>query len=393
MWRADLRSSSVENNQFLQDMQSTIKLLQNPTAPKGKKPQIVAWLDGFVDEIHYLVKKRKSASNYIRMESLQDLADFCSASKEKSGNLELVTQKIKYGGNAPIFAGAIANFGYPTKLVGLLGVKGELHPVFRDLRKLCELYSIGPPGHTHALEFNDGKLMLGKHIPLHEITWKTIEETIGRDTLIDLLQTCDYFHQANWAMFSSMNEIWDHLLTDVFPNIKHKKRYMFIDLADPQKRPKSHLRVALKHIEKFQNYFHVNLGLNVSEATQVAKLLHEHQNGTDPKAMKEISNQIQVDLEIDAVTIHAIKFAVITMKNHPSIAIPGPYIPTPKITTGGGDHFNAGFAHGTLINGSGVQRLIIAVVTSGIYVRTGNSPKIEDVKNFLSHWYSTWKTK
>ncbi len=65
---------------------------------------------------------------------------------------------------------------------------------------------------------------------------------------------------------------------------------------------------------------------------------------------------------------------------------PGPYTEKPLITTGAGDHFNAGFTSGQLLGLDPEACLAIGVCTSGHYVRTGESPSLAAVETFLAKW-------
>ena len=72
----------------------------------------------------------------------------------------MVTQR-KLGGNGPIMANALACLGLHVTYLGCLGYP-EIDPVFRDFATRATVRSIAEAGHTDALEFDDGKLMLGK---------------------------------------------------------------------------------------------------------------------------------------------------------------------------------------------------------------------------------------
>ena len=61
----------------------------------------------------------------------------------------------------------------------------------------------------------------------------------------------------------------------------------------------------------------------------------------------------------------------------------GPFTLTPKITTGAGDHFNAGFCIGRLLGLDLAGSLQLGVATSGYYVRHAVSPKLEEMERFL----------
>ena len=66
--------------------------------------------------------------------------------------------------------------------------------------------------------------------------------------------------------------------------------------------------------------------------------------------------------------------------------MPGPYTERPLITTGAGDHFNAGFMQGQLLGLDPEACLTLGVCTSGHYVRTGTSPDLASLETFLANW-------
>jgi sugar/nucleoside kinase (ribokinase family) len=66
--------------------------------------------------------------------------------------------------------------------------------------------------------------------------------------------------------------------------------------------------------------------------------------------------------------------------------VDGPYTDKPLITTGAGDHFNAGFVLGKLLGLENAASLLSGVSASGYYVRTGKSPVIGDIVNLLRNW-------
>src|SRR5213080_4870332 len=135
-------------------------------------------LDGFVDEILHVVDKRMDAQNYERVPSIARLAERLAEAAGKSTNIELVNQLTKLGGNGPIMANALARFGLKVTYLGILGFP-NLHPVFGEFAKRAEVYSIAEPGYTDALEFEDGKVMLGKHQSLREMNWENIRSRFG----------------------------------------------------------------------------------------------------------------------------------------------------------------------------------------------------------------------
>ena len=73
------------------------------------------------------------------------------------------------------------------------------------------MHSIAEPGHTDALEFEDGKIMLGKHTSLKDVNWSNIETRFGRDPFAAKFQSCDLIAFVDWTMIPYMSEIWEPL--------------------------------------------------------------------------------------------------------------------------------------------------------------------------------------
>ena len=147
-------------------------------------------LDGFVDDILHVVDKRESADKYLRLATISQLADRLAAAAGRSTNIELVSQLNKLGGNGPIMANAMASFGLKVSYLGILGYP-NLHPVFTEFAKRAEVHSIAEPGYTDALEFEDGKIMLGKHQSLKQMNWENIKSRFGKDKFAAKMSNAD----------------------------------------------------------------------------------------------------------------------------------------------------------------------------------------------------------
>src|SRR5215510_12279117 len=229
-------------------------------------------LDGFVDEILHVVDKRESAEKYLRLPTIANLAERLAAAAGRSTNIELVSQLTKLGGNGPIMANALASFGMKVSYLGILGYP-NLHPVFADFAKRAEVHSIAEPGYTDALEFEDGKIMLGKHQSLREMNWENIKSRFGFEKFAALFGKSDLVGFVNWTMLTAMSDIWSAVLREICPNMKAGRRKLFFDLADPEKRTNEDILRALELVMAFQKYFDVILGLNEKEGYEIAKNL------------------------------------------------------------------------------------------------------------------------
>src|SRR5688500_7676288 len=152
-------------------------------APAVGETRALVGLDGFVDEIIAVVDKRHANGSYDAVRTIDALGRKIAGATGQSSNYELVVKQRKLGGNGPLMANALASAGVSVTYVGALGYP-NVHPVFDDFaRKMAEVVSIAEPAHTDALEFEDGKLMLGKLTPLGEVTWDNLLARLGRERL------------------------------------------------------------------------------------------------------------------------------------------------------------------------------------------------------------------
>lgn len=348
--------------------------------------RVVVGLDGFVDEIVHIVKKRTGADSYTRIESIKEFAERIASFSEKSGNVEMVTKMKKLGGNGPIMANALTTLGTETAYIGNLGVP-EPDPVFAEMAEKMQVYSLGEACHTDAAEFNDGKIMLGKMEPISQITWERIIETLTPGELEMLLTEADLLALVNWTMVTYMSDIWERLLEDMCPLIPFQEnRYAFFDLADPEKRDREDVRRMLGLIPRFSKFYRVILGLNERESFQVAAALDLDVPGSGgPENVKKVCEAISGALGIFCVVIHPIEYAVATIGGETYVQ-EGPVTQHPKITTGAGDHFNSGFCLGLLLEADPQTALLMGVCASGYYVMNAESPNLRQLAGFMGEW-------
>jgi sugar/nucleoside kinase (ribokinase family) len=338
-------------------------------------------LDGFVDEILHVVDKRESAEKYVRLPQMGQWGERIQAAAGRSTNIELVSQMTKLGGNGPIMANALASFGLQVTYLGLLGYP-NLHPVFAEFAQRAKVHSIAEPGYTDAVEFEDGKVMLGKHQSLKQLTWANIKARFGQDQFAACLDTADLVGFVNWTMLPYMSDVWDALLKELCPKLKGPRRILFFDLADPEKRLKEDLLRALKLIVKFGQYFDVILGLNEKEAHEVARALDLDTPAPTPVALASLGRAIYGKVPVQTLVIHPVAHALAISAEGVALTS-GPTTAKPLITTGAGDHFNSGFCLGRLFGLDNHSSLLAGVTCSGFYVRTAKSPSVRDLARML----------
>jgi len=370
----------MEPEEFREQCAARLLTLVEPTSHL----RAFVGLDGFVDEIVHVVDKRDNAESFQRLPTLTKLGERIGAAAGKSTNIELVNQRTKLGGNGPIMANALARLGIKVTYLGALGYP-IMHFVFNEFARRAEVHSIAEPGHTDALEFEDGKLMLTKSAHFSEITWPNIQARFGRDKFIYQFTTADLVAFVNWTMIPYMSDLWAALLQEFCPSSTAVRRKLFFDLADPEKRTHKDILRAAELIAGFESYFDVNLGLNEKEAYEIGDALGLNTQKRSRDGLFNLAREIQKRLRVGTLVVHPVTYAVAVSQGALS-CVEGPFVEKPLITTGAGDHFNAGFCVGKLLGFDDASSLLIGVTASGFYVRSGQSPSIDDLVAMLRNW-------
>ena len=361
--------------------------LSSKMASASTKSAIVG-LDGFVDKIIKPVDSRfGQGADFNPIETIEAFGNRIIAAAGKSANIELYEEYEKLGGNGPIMANALVSEGVKVRYIGALGQPVEA--VFQEFAEKTSAVSISPPGITNALEFTDGKIMLGLMKGLDEITLDRIIEVMGEGAFLDAVNRADLIALVNWTMIPNMTSILEDFLTRILPNIgpKESGRWFYFDLTDPAKRSKGDLKEVLNVISRFRSHGHVTLGLNFSEAKQVCNVLDLGDVEEGAEGLKSGTTRIRNALNLSCVVIHPREGAAAATRDG-AWYVDGPFCKHPKISTGAGDHFNAGFAAAEVIGLSPEACLTVAVATSGQYVRSGRSPSLRETARFIESWTS-----
>lgn len=356
------------------------KLAAAAASLPGKKATI--GLDGFVDEIIAVVDKRQSLEAYDEIKTIEQLGSRISDAAGRSTNFELVVKMMKLGGNGPIMANALAAAGMGVTYVGAVGYP-TIHPVFQEMAEKATVISLGEPGHTDALEFEDGKVMLGKYTrEMSGINWDNLMSRVGPDRWKKLLEESDLVGMVNWVMLPFLGQIWENSLAQGIPNRKGKHRILFIDLCDPDKRTPTDILEAMRTLTRYQEHVDVILGLNLKEASSIAEVIGVAVKGDAEQQILQTAQRIREKLNLHCVVVHPRRgAAAATAGDHGQFN--GPFIKEPKISTGAGDHFNAGFCLGRVLGMNLSEALCVGTATSGFYVRTGVSPSATQLAEFI----------
>ncbi|MDF2549634.1 MAG: hypothetical protein K0S07_701 [Chlamydiales bacterium] len=349
-----------------------------------KKSSLIGF-DGFTDHICFPCDKRISVDQVLPIAEIAHLGERITQSAGKSCNIEIISKETKLGGNAPILANALLELDQDIFFVGSIG-EGKVEELFSSMAERCQkAVAVARSGHTDALEFQDGKILLGQLEHLRQVNYEALLKAVPLSEWISWFNQIDLFAACNWTMLYGMPDIWKGLLRDVLPHSapRKEKPWMFLDLADPAKRIDSDLLSSLELFQAFSPYFRLSLGLNSAESVRLFNLIALKSADSEDEAAR--AQALCKALKLDHVVIHTRRQVSLADANS-TYQLQVPFCAKPALATGAGDNFNAGYTFGLLQGQSPLNCLRLAIAVSGHYVRHGKSPKRADVIRFLSLW-------
>lgn len=345
--------------------------------------KVTAGFDGFIDTIASVIKTKEEGQQPVMFSRIKEFGNYITEKNGSSFSLEFQQKNIKAGGNMPILSNALGNMGIKVNCIGAFGYP-QVHKAFQQISSLCNIYSFTEPGVCTAYEFEDGKIMMASMESLNNTGWTKVKEIIGLEKILQLFQESNLICMVNWSEIDASTDIWKGILAEVItPYSTGKKQTAFFDLSDFSKRSQAAVQEALDIIKAFSSYCNVTLSLNRNEALLLYKILC-NANTTDLTAAgKNIFERLQPA----TLLIHSSKEVIAFTKDalYKSASF---FTAKPVISTGAGDNFNAGFCAAHLLKLNTELSLMMANAVSGCYIRTGTSPSINDVIDFLENYLS-----
>jgi hypothetical protein len=342
---------------------------------------IMIGFDGYVDSLYGVIHK-KSGKEKQFFKDISGFADHVKGLSGKSGQVELSLKEIKIGGNAPIMSQAMGSLGFQVHCLGTLGFP-KIHPVFEDLHPNIQVHSLENPGQSDAFEFHDGKLIFSDCGSFDDFNWEKIKDRMGIDDLKKIYLESQLVAAVDWVNLPHASDIWQGLFEEIVkPNGPIGKKFLF-DLCDPSRKSNQEIREALQIISGYSEFGEVTLGLNENETNIVFDALENP--GKKVSSTEEKAKAIFDNMTIACLLIHPVNrsFAV-TQKG--LVQVEGKLVAEPKILTGGGDNFNAGYALGCLLELEMEERLLLGMGCSGAYIQNGKSPDLSELSQYLETW-------
>jgi sugar/nucleoside kinase (ribokinase family) len=365
--------------------------LEEALARPGIPPVLIGF-DGFIDSILDAVDYRRdmSPAGYQPIATIGQLAGRIGAAAGKSMNLEIVPREERWGGNGPLLAGALGRLGVPVTYIGAVGQAEDptrLHSAYRELAQRCRrIIPVAAPGHTYALEFQDGKVMLNEPRSVQEVTWeRVLERAGGIDTLLELLRPVHLLGIVNWSLLGGVDGICRGLIEHLLPRLDDDiPRRIFIDLSDPAKRSDEDLRGVLGLLAQMSSFVPVTLGLNLAEAERVADVLSAavFDAERELEGLQRAAGALREATGLACIVIHR-RHGAAAASACESACFAGPFTARPRISTGAGDHFNGGFALAQMLEMPLAECLALGCAVAGLYIRAAQAPPPRPLIDFL----------
>lgn len=320
----------------------------------------VVGFDGFIDTLVRPVRQGNAGDSPSYFATLEEFGDFVASRRGRSASVELDPIEERIGGNAPNTAAGLAALGVDTRLVGALGYPA-LHPLFAEAFAPQNVLTIGNPGQSLSYEFADGKLMCALNRDVNVLDWALARERAGLQPLRTFYRGCALAAFVNWSELAFAQELWEGVLehvleADGFPE------WMLFDLSDCARRTGDELRRVARTMRRCGRRSKVVLSLNENEKRALGKALLDTENITGPALLSS--------LEGYAIVFHHVGDTH-AFGEGASYSFPNHVVQNPRLSTGGGDSFNAGLCAGLLGGLSLAQAAKLGSLCGSYYVEHG----------------------
>ena len=351
------------------------KLSQLKALPVCK---VAAGFDGFIDIISRPIL---SVSNDTKeyFPTISSFGKYITGKSSMSCSIEIDTIDKRIGGNMPNFISSLSSLGISCDCIGAFGYP-DINNIFNSLGNNVFIKSVAEIGKCNALEFNDGKLFLADNNDLNKLDYKLLIERAGFDYIKEWITCSDMLALFNWSELPGISSVWRGLLDDILPHVLFEnKKYMLIDISDCSKRPPAEIRQMGEMLNEFGKYYDVMLSLNLNELLCVNNAI----GGTSKKA-EEAGCNVYKSIKPCTLSVH-LTDGVLLYENNDCMYVPTKKITSPKISTGGGDNFNAGLAFALICGLNYPESAAVANAESSFYVAHGRCASYDELLIYIKN--------
>ncbi len=340
--------------------------------------------DGVIDTIREMVAQRRGPDDYVRINELSTLTDriAASAAHESSVTIEWIDNGTRTGGLVAHHSRAFAKLGCTPRMIGFFGdpITSEFESEFAAFPKA----SLGTPGRTAAVEFNDGKLLLTEATGHQDLDWATLQRRIGHDRLANYLNGVDLLGVGYWAMIPGLPSIIEGLATELWPTLSSPPADVLFDPADIRHFPSERLAAGIDPLRTLNETVPVTVSANRGEAIAFAALATDD---VEHDSLATMATNVRAKLGVDRFIAHGPSGAA-TATTETVARVETHHTNDPVLTTSAGDHFNVGVGLGLLEGMNEGALTALGNTVAGSFVRSGNAPSYEDILMYADTYAS-----
>jgi len=326
--------------------------------------------DGYVDRLVRVVESSESGAFY---RTIADFAAHVAGMAGLSGDVETRALSRRCGGNAPLIASALAALGMPSMLAGAID-----DPVFDALPERVRRVPLGPPADALALEFEDGKVMLADVSAMREIERHPRLNTRAWQRSMAGFREAALCVLVNWSAMPEMTPLWEACLDEIAS--RSDKPLVYLDIADPSKRSAEAVQ-ALAALASRRAPAGTCVGVNEKELFLLCGKLGLDAGDSAERAADALGRRLE-----QSVVVHGIGYAL-AADGARCVRRPCRVVERPRLTTGGGDHFSAGWCYARLMGLGIPEALDFASAVSGAFVEDGASPDLARVERYAARGF------
>ncbi|ELZ80931.1 hypothetical protein C453_18380 [Haloferax elongans ATCC BAA-1513] len=342
--------------------------------------RVVFGFDGYIDRVREFVSERQSATAYERLPTLSAFAERVNDSVEAESSLtfEWIQDGVRTGGHTSHLTRAFGEFGYDPAIVGCLGDPPE--DPFVDEFGEFPLETLGDPGYTDAVEFDDGKLMLSEIGGSMTLDWADIETKVGRDRLAELVDGTELLGIGYWSEMPELPDVVRGLREDLWPTLSSPPETLLLDPGDLRKREPAVVAAGIDRVSSLDDAVDVVVSANRYETRYLAQLAGVEETDFETEARAAFDH-----LGVSRFVGHGIDAAHLVDEKE-AVSVQVPRTDDPVLTTSSGDHFNAGLALGHVLGLSKASTLVVGNAVAGHFVRNGTPPTYDEIRSFVSEY-------
>jgi len=337
---------------------------------------ILLGCDGFVDETYEIVDVRESLTEFTAMKHLKQFGELLVERADGGVGVELVPKRRCEGGFG-INSGRIpAILGLKPRLPGLYG-KTAIDPAFVEFEEICDLYSLGDPALTIAIEFGDGKVLMTNLEAVSSLTWGDFEKHFTEEQLKELFTDVDILGLGYWSLTADFDGFFAGFMTQ-YETLTPPRR-MFFDFADIKKKSSESFMKSLELIGSYNSKIPMTFSLNEHEVLELCSRIGVEVPELTPATIASALTVAREKIGFDELVVHTPEFAAAS-----SVADGEAYAIQERQSNvirsaGAGDSFNGGYMCASLGDLPIKERLVMANATTAFFVTHATGPTKEEL--------------